>query len=110
MKSVQAGSARTNPMAIAQRTVMHHTDFIPSNISRPPAGEHQNTRDDWKIWVSNDQERHQIGVAGAFESDLDLPERGCQWVSGSAQGRSPDTVAVTCAARWSNRNVQYSHR
>src|SRR6266478_5387171 len=22
------------------------------------------------------------------------PERGCQWLSGSAQGRSPDTVAV----------------
>src|ERR1700724_1032998 len=33
------------------------------------------------------------------------PERGCQWLSGSAQGRSPDTVAVTCAARQSNRNV-----
>jgi len=25
-------------MAIAQRTVMHHTDFIPSNISRPRRG------------------------------------------------------------------------
>src|SRR5437667_3140397 len=33
------------------------------------------------------------------------PERGCQWASGSAQGRSPDTIAVTCAARQSNRNV-----